>query len=148
MSSKHHDPQKKYTDRFKEIAKAVAIFESQLNEHHGVKLRLKVMEYLYEPVHADAILRAVAQSLSVPTDEILGNSRLAHILDARHIACYLMRRHIPDATFEFIADKMNMNHASVIYACEKVRSFLEMQDALYIRKITKIEREHQELFKI
>jgi len=81
------------------------------------------MRAAYSKVHMGVapiskIIRAVSEGSGVSTDEILGGSRLKHIVAARHLAIWQSRQ--LGYSFPHIGRCFKRNHTSVQNACRKI----------------------------
>ena len=71
------------------------------------------------------ICRATAQYFEIPLDILQGISRKQRIVKARQVAIYLCRDLTVDSLSSIGYHFSNLHHASVLYACKKVRSEIE-----------------------
>jgi len=68
----------------------------------------------------DQIVQAVAERFQVPKEEILGPSRRAPIVHARHVAIYVARE-ITNASWKHLGTLFgNRDHTSMIHGCTKI----------------------------
>ncbi|MEJ5171644.1 MAG: helix-turn-helix domain-containing protein, partial [Fimbriimonadales bacterium] len=68
----------------------------------------------------DQIVAAVADRFQVPKEEILGTSRRAPIVHARHVAIYVARE-ITNASWKHLGALFgNRDHTSMIHGCTKI----------------------------
>jgi chromosomal replication initiator protein len=92
-------------------------------------------------LRADDIIDAVATRFGFTAADITGHARVRPLAHARHIAMYLVRDLIPNASYPVIARQFgNRNHTSVISAVEKIKSEMSL-DAALTREITELRRE-------
>ena len=92
-------------------------------------------------LRADDIIDAVAARFGFTSSDITGHARVRPLAHARHIAMYLVRDLIPNASYPVIARQFgNRNHTSVISAVEKIKSEMSL-DAALTREITELRRE-------
>ncbi len=88
------------------------------------------------------IVNAASEKYGIPTDAILGKSRVKDISWARHISIYVMRT-IADMTYPDIAKFLNRDHSTVMASYEKIKTesnlnplvAKEIQDLIDIVKI-------------
>lgn len=84
-----------------------------------------------------AILGAVGAEFDVSQQDLLGGTRSARVVLARHTAMYLARR-LTDMTYPEIGRAFNgRDHTTVISACTRVEQHME-QDDLYRRRVDTI----------
>ncbi len=75
-------------------------------------------------IRSGRVLEDVSESMGIALDLILGSSRKARIVEARHIAMYLMRKKL-QLTFPQIAEKFNRkDHTTAIHACKKIEELV------------------------
>lgn len=86
------------------------------------------------------ICRATAQYFEIPLDILQGISRKQRIVKARQVAIYLCREMTVDSLSSIGYHFSNLHHASVLYACKKVRSEIEKKPAIkaHVDKISAI----------
>lgn len=65
------------------------------------------------------IIEVVSDVFKIPTEDILGTRRVAHITRPRHVAMYLART-MKGATLPEIARAFRRDHTCVVYAMGKV----------------------------
>jgi chromosomal replication initiator protein len=81
-------------------------------------------------VQPDEIMRAVAQSFGLSTDNLIGRDRSRQVALPRQIAMYLMREEA-NISLPAIGEVMGgRDHTTVIYGCDKVADMLERDDRL------------------
>ena len=73
----------------------------------------------------ETILQVVAAQYGLTVEEITGPKRLRPLVNARHIAMYLMRDLLPDYSYPMIARIFEgRNHTTVISGVEKIKSLM------------------------
>jgi chromosomal replication initiator protein len=76
------------------------------------------------------ILQSVAAHYQVTLSDLLGRSRSAEIVEARHIAIYLARTEL-NASFPQIGQEFGgRDHTTIMHACEKINDQIERNDGL------------------
>jgi chromosomal replication initiator protein len=102
------------------------------------ELTLKIVEQLLnetiqEPVsnvNPAQIIKCVADTFDVNTNDLTGRSRKKELVAARQITMYLMRE-LLKASYPYIGEKLGKrDHTTAIYACEKVEQELSKNPAL------------------
>lgn len=84
---------------------------------------------------ARQIIEHVAVLQSVTVDDILSQSRVRSIADARAIVCYILLRHFKMSSTE-VGRALNRNHASVLIAAKKVEEWLKMPKQYFMAVTT------------
>jgi chromosomal replication initiator protein len=80
----------------------------------------------------DAILEAVAAYYGLSVAEIRGPKRLRPLVNARHVAMYLMRELLSDYSYPMIAKIFDdRNHTTVISGVEKIKNQLPENEELF-----------------
>jgi len=80
----------------------------------------------------DTILEAVANYYGLTVAEIRGPKRLRPLVNARHVAMYLMRELLSDYSYPMIAKIFDdRNHTTVISGVEKIRNQLPENEELF-----------------
>lgn len=74
----------------------------------------------------EMIISKVVEAMKVPMEEIQSNSRLAEVVAARHILCYLLSQ-LGLSTLK-IGKIINKDHSTVVVAIQKVKHFITNQD--------------------
>lgn len=85
---------------------------------------------------ADRIMQAVSGYTGISADAIKSPARFRGIVEARHIAMYLMRKSA-GMTLQSIGAKFNRDHATAISSIRKVEELLEI-DAAFRNKYEQI----------
>lgn len=81
------------------------------------------------PLKVRAIVRMVAMITGVPIEDIVGHSKKKFVVDARHLAFYLIRK-FTHFSIESIGDFFGYHHTSVIYALQKFEARTEANSTL------------------
>jgi chromosomal replication initiator protein len=86
----------------------------------------------------DTILRAVAETFGIPTEELRGNSRRREISIARQVGMFLMRQHTALSLPKIGQEFGGKDHTTVLYSCEKVADLqrTDPEVAQTIRQLT------------
>jgi chromosomal replication initiator protein len=92
----------------------------------------------------EAILAAVASFYGLPVEEIRGPKRLRPLVNARHVAMYLIREMLSDYSYPMIAKIFDdRNHTTVISGVDKIKSQLPVNSEL-LSQVTQLQRRLQE----
>ncbi|HEX6303840.1 MAG TPA: chromosomal replication initiator protein DnaA [Anaerolineales bacterium] len=81
-------------------------------------------------VQPDEVIRTVAETFGVPTDEIVGRGRSRRIALPRQIAMYLLREEINISLPQIGETLGGRDHTTVMYGCDKIADLLERDDRL------------------
>jgi chromosomal replication initiation ATPase DnaA len=91
-------------------------------------------------VHDDRleILKStICEHYAVNDDEIMGRSRLGHIVEARRMFCYLSRMLTPKS-LKVIGKKIDRDHATVLHQFNNVAGYVHISDNSIISDIDTI----------
>ena len=91
-------------------------------------------------VHDDRleILKStICEHYAVNDDEIMGRSRLGHIVEARRMFCYLSRMLTPKS-LKVIGKKIDRDHATVLHQFNNVAGYVHISDSSIISDIDTI----------
>lgn len=98
---------------------------------HSMELSMKEVETDLSVV---GIVNRVGEILEVPAWQIMGNSRVAKIVDARFIAIHLVKTRL-DLSVTEIAKVFNKDHSTIAYAIKKTSMFLSAEDERLMPKL-------------
>lgn len=84
----------------------------------------------------DAIMMAVCVALRVEKKALIGRGRPRELVEARHIAFYLMRK-LTGLTLTQIGEIFNRDHSTVIYGIETCEDLMEV-DIPFQRKVYRV----------
>lgn len=91
-------------------------------------------------VHDDRleILKStICEHYAVNDEEIMGRSRLGHIVEARRMFCYLSRMLTPKS-LKVIGKKIDRDHATVLHQFNNVAGYVHISDSSIISDIDTI----------
>jgi len=92
----------------------------------------------------ETILAVVAAYYGLPVDEIRGPKRLRPLVNARHVAMYLIREMLSDYSYPMIAKIFDdRNHTTVISGVDKIKTQLPVNSEL-LSQVTQLQRRLQE----
>lgn len=81
------------------------------------------------------VLKAVEKAFDVPIEEIKSPKRNMRVTRARQAACYLMRRHCPDASYCAIACSVGRtDHTTALHSIAVIENMLR-RDAFLADKV-------------
>lgn len=78
------------------------------------------------------VLRVIMEGANLPKKIIIGMSREAHIVTARHVAIYVMRD-LCGETLMNIGKIFNRDHTTILYSIQHVMKMIELQDYHYVK---------------
>ena len=77
------------------------------------------------------VVEAVAEQFALPPEDILGAGRNKEIALARHVAFYIARELMPEMNLAHIGAAFGgRDHATVVYACAKVKTLMDVDTDL------------------
>jgi len=76
------------------------------------------------------LLEDVVQATGITYTEIFGTTRRRRTTTARHLFCFIARKHLGMFSLQEIADVFGINHATVVHACHNIEALLQMRDSL------------------
>lgn len=79
----------------------------------------------------------ICEHYAVNDDEIMGRSRLGHIVEARRMFCYLSRMLTPKS-LKVIGKKIDRDHATVLHQFNNVAGYVHISDSSIISDIDTI----------
>lgn len=83
------------------------------------------------------ILCAIVDQFGIPHAELVGNSRVGHIIEARYAAAWALRRAGYASTL--VGRLLNRDHSTILYAARRAME-LAKQHPDYCEKLRKIEQ--------
>jgi len=90
------------------------------------------------PLEIKDIIKAVSSYYGLNEKQLTGNSRTKNVATARHIAMYLCRQKIQDASYIKIGEVFGgKDHSTVLSACEKIENLIKT-DKIYQKVISDI----------
>lgn len=94
------------------------IERERVNAARATKLRRTALVAISRGSWTTRVFSAVCQHYDVSGDDVLSDARARYVINARHVAIWLMR----DAgrTYSEIGREMGRDHTSVIHACRRV----------------------------
>ena len=109
-------------------------YSSIMNAEISLQLAQTVLsEYFIEkPIHqrktnVREIVEAIAEQFAIPAEDIFGAGRNKEVSLARQVALYLSRELLPEMNLAAIGAAFGgRDHATVVYACQKVRTMLDL----------------------
>ncbi len=77
------------------------------------------------------VVEAVAEQFAMPPEDILGAGRNKEVALARHVAFYIARELMPEMNLAHIGAAFGgRDHATVVYACAKVKTLMDVDSDL------------------
>jgi len=116
--------------------KFISEFEKRPVDIQMAKLTLKDLpsEKNETEISIDEILRVVSKTYILNEKDILGSSKVSHIVLARHICMYLTRKLVPSLPLKKIAQAFGRNdHTTVMHAEKKIIQLIDKDDALRVQ---------------
>ena len=86
-------------------------------------------------ITVDKIIHNVGEYFDIPSDVISGSSRYGKIVLARQIAMYISRKYTGESLANIGYHFGDRNHASVLYACNKIKK--KIQESPELRELVK-----------
>lgn len=86
-------------------------------------------------ITVDKIIHNVGEYFEIPSDVMSGSSRYSKIVLARQIAMYISRKYTGESLSSIGYHFGDRNHASVLYACNKMKK--KMQESPELRELVK-----------
>jgi hypothetical protein len=81
---------------------------------------------------ARGVLAIICEKEALTSDTITSEIRFASVVEARHLFCYLMRKHTSYTTPE-IGSFINRDHTSVLYACKSISNRIDTDKSFRIK---------------
>ena len=89
----------------------------------------------------DSIINAVCKYFNITKDQLTQKTRKREIVEARQVACVLIRKNFPRLSYEKIGNMLGgLNHATMIHAIKKVDNMLAT-DKAFIQTFNRIKNE-------
>lgn len=85
----------------------------------------------------EILKNTICEHYAVNDDEIMGRSRLGHIVEARRMFCYLSRMLTPKS-LKVIGKKIDRDHATVLHQFNNVAGYVHISDSSIISDIDTI----------
>ena len=85
----------------------------------------------------EILKNTICEHYAVNDDEIMGRSRLGHIVEARRMFCYLSRMFTPKS-LKVIGKKIDRDHATVLHQFNNVAGYVHISDSSIISDIDTI----------
>jgi len=74
------------------------------------------------------LLDDVVHATGVTYNELFTHTRRRRIALARHLFCFVARRHLSGFSLPEIAAVFGINHATVVHACHNIENMLQLND--------------------
>ncbi|MHB1651217.1 MAG: helix-turn-helix domain-containing protein [Desulfitobacteriaceae bacterium] len=74
-------------------------------------------------------IRVVAEVCRIPVEDILGNRRTPRIVEARHLAMYVLRK-LCHASYTEVGRQFGKEHGTIIHACRGIEAKFSTDDGL------------------
>lgn len=88
----------------------------------------------------DKIMNLVCLHYQADSEDIKGKRRFRHLVNARHMFCYLVKKNMPQSTLKEIGDYLGgRDHSSIIHGQQNTTSFLTFDKA--------VQRDYQQIIK-
>ncbi len=91
-------------------------------------------------VDLEVIKRIVCEKYNIETSRLFMKGRKRDVVEARQAFAYLAYSINNDLGYESLGKHMNLNHATVLHACNQVRGFMEV-DKYYHAEISELYKE-------
>ena len=85
----------------------------------------------------EILKNTICEHYAVNDEEIIGRSRLGHIVEARRMFCYLSRMLTPKS-LKVIGKKIDRDHATVLHQFNNVAGYVHISDSSIISDIDTI----------
>lgn len=85
----------------------------------------------------EILKNTICEHYAVNDEEIMGRSRLGHIVEARRMFCYLSRMLTPKS-LKVIGKKIDRDHATVLHQFNNVAGYVHISDSSIISDIDTI----------
>ena len=120
------------------VYKLVEDFEQKISGIAGIGIKV-VLKPSFEPINNSNIQAYDRAHYDFPCPLIQNKSRERKLTDARHVYCYLMRKHTT-LSLKVIGNTINRDHTTVINSMEACKNLLDAKDPVVLNAITEIER--------
>lgn len=90
---------------------------------------------------ADKIIHQVCNTLEVRYAAVQGPSRIRELADARHIICYLLRKHTTLSQRQIGNRLGGRDHSTVNNSIAVARSMIAVRDKIFMKKLAAVEVE-------
>jgi chromosomal replication initiator protein len=88
----------------------------------------------------DKIMNLVCLHYKADSEDIKGKRRFRHLVNARHMFCYLVKKNMPQSTLKEIGAYLGgRDHSSIIHGQQNTTSFLTFDKA--------VQRDYQQIIK-
>lgn len=99
-------------------------------------LIIRLPKNIYTP---EELINKVSEVLNIGVEELKGRRRKREIVEARHIAMWMIVTHT-DFKLEAIGRFFNRNHATIIYARNLVNGLLKVEDGELTNKVMAVRK--------
>ena len=79
--------------------------------------------------HIEIALDRICDYYGFTIEQLKGKSRLKNIVQARQMACYILRRKM-NLPLQTVGDLLNRHHATIIYSASIVEDYIEFEEPL------------------
>jgi chromosomal replication initiator protein len=97
-----------------------------------------IVDLVPQEISVEKIKTVVSEHFGLEKEDIMSRSRKASIASARQIAMYLSKRHTTQSLSSIGHSIGKLNHATVLYSCQKVSDMMEI-DKRFRKQVTDIE---------
>ncbi|MEI6053868.1 MAG: helix-turn-helix domain-containing protein [Candidatus Saccharibacteria bacterium] len=99
--------------------------------HHRLILNLPPMDNRFQKLSIEGIIDSVAYRFGITYEDIIGESRKADVVKARHVAMFLVVDNHVHKTYNEIGIYFRRHHTTIIYGYERVKSLCD-DDPTYL----------------
>ena len=117
--------------KFYSLAKRGYTFVDSINS-----LKLDRQKQVHDD-RLEILKNTICEHYAVNDEEIMGRSRLGHIVEARRMFCYLSRMLTPKS-LKVIGKKIDRDHATVLHQFNNVAGYVHISDSSIISDIDTI----------
>ena len=79
--------------------------------------------------HIEHALNEICSYYNFTKEQLLGKSRLKNIVQARQMACYILRRKM-NLQLTLVGDLLNRHHATILYSANLVEDYMKFEEPL------------------
>ena len=106
----------------------------------GVQMKFEFQDINYS-IAIDAIAKLVSDTLSVPINHVLSDSRSIPYKEARYVIFYLCKKYLPGLKPATISDFFSKDRTTAYHSYERVEQLIEVADSQMVDKLNACENE-------